>query len=202
MLIRILVSTCIAVGASFAARAQSVAPDTAEAGSMEEIAKATTEPRFSSPWVSLMYRRPPRYPRRQLSSAASRARPASWSTRHRPMLRSCARAASPRVKVYTIGRSEEGRDILLLAIADEKGIQNLDSLKAATTASASRDAARRRVIIGRGRSIKRSAAASDETLDGVRTATRGLQGIQILNALSSAMANSRMSRPSSDRPMV
>ena len=32
-------------------------------------------------------------------------------------------ASSPRVRVFTIGRSEEGRDIVLLAIADEAGIQ-------------------------------------------------------------------------------
>ena len=45
-------------------------------------------------------------------------------------------AASPRVRVFTIGKSEEGRDILLVAIADEKGIANLDQLKAATAALA------------------------------------------------------------------
>jgi len=33
--------------------------------------------------------------------------------------------------VFTIGRSEEGRDIILLAIADERGIQDLERLKAA-----------------------------------------------------------------------
>jgi hypothetical protein len=42
--------------------------------------------------------------------------------------------ASPRVRVFTIGRSEEGRDIVLLAIADEQGIRDLDKLKAATAA--------------------------------------------------------------------
>ena len=36
------------------ALAQSFAPDTPEAGSVEEIAKATTEPRFLSPWVSYL----------------------------------------------------------------------------------------------------------------------------------------------------
>jgi Zinc carboxypeptidase len=45
-------------------------------------------------------------------------------------------AASPRVRVFTIGRSEEGRDIILLVIADEKGIQNLDALKSANAALA------------------------------------------------------------------
>jgi len=33
--------------------------------------------------------------------------------------------SSARVRLFTIGRSEEGRDIVLLAVADEKGIQEL-----------------------------------------------------------------------------
>ncbi len=45
-------------------------------------------------------------------------------------------AASPRVRVFTIGRSEEGRDIFMLAIADEAGIRDLERLKAATAALA------------------------------------------------------------------
>ena len=44
--------------------------------------------------------------------------------------------SSPRVRVFTIGRSEEGRDIVLIAIADEQGIQDLERLKAATAALA------------------------------------------------------------------
>ncbi len=38
--------------------------------------------------------------------------------------------------MFTIGHSEEGRDILMLAIADETGIRDLDRLKAATAALA------------------------------------------------------------------
>src|SRR5579863_2760976 len=38
--------------------------------------------------------------------------------------------------MFTIGRSEEGRDIVLLAIADERGIASLEQLKAATAALA------------------------------------------------------------------
>ncbi len=45
-------------------------------------------------------------------------------------------AASPRVRVFTIGHSEEGRDIVMLAIADEVGIHDLSRLKAATAALA------------------------------------------------------------------
>ena len=45
-------------------------------------------------------------------------------------------AASPRVRMFTIGRSEEGRDIVMLAIADERGIADLDQIRAATAALA------------------------------------------------------------------
>jgi hypothetical protein len=40
------------------------------------------------------------------------------------------------VKVAVIGKTEEGREILLAAIADEEGIRDLDRLKAATAALA------------------------------------------------------------------
>src|SRR5579864_8922903 len=34
--------------------------------------------------------------------------------------------ASPRVKVFSIGRSEEGRETLMVAVSDEANIQQLD----------------------------------------------------------------------------
>ncbi len=40
-------------------------------------------------------------------------------------------AASPRAKFWTIGKSEEGRDMFVLAIADEATIRDLDRYKAA-----------------------------------------------------------------------
>ena len=40
-------------------------------------------------------------------------------------------AASDRVKVWTIGKSEEGRDMYVLAVADEETIRNLDTYKQA-----------------------------------------------------------------------
>jgi hypothetical protein len=40
------------------------------------------------------------------------------------------------VRLFTIGRSEEGRDIVLLAVTDENGIRDLERLKAATAALA------------------------------------------------------------------
>jgi hypothetical protein len=111
-----------------------VAPDVAEPGSTEEIARATTEPRFLSPWVAYL--------------PASATVPSPRAFLHRIMgapgelvesaqayayCRALA-AASPRVRLFTIGRSEEGREIVLLAIADEAGIQDLERLKAATAA--------------------------------------------------------------------
>ena len=109
-----------------------VAPDVAEPGSVEAIAKATGDPRLVSPWVSY------------LPESATVPSPVKFygrimgapgefvdSGKAYAYCRALA-AASPRVRVYTIGKSEEGRDIILVAIADEAGIRDLDRLKAAT----------------------------------------------------------------------
>src|SRR6516165_5086881 len=118
------------------ALAQSFAPDTPEAGSVEEIAQATTETRFLSPWVAY------------LPASASAVSPRSFLHRipgapgelvNSATAYAYCRAlagSSPRVRLFTIGRSEEGRDIVLLAIADEAGIRDLERLKAATAALA------------------------------------------------------------------
>jgi hypothetical protein len=45
-------------------------------------------------------------------------------------------AASPRARFFTIGTSEEGRDIVMLAIADEKTIGSLDAYRARLAALA------------------------------------------------------------------
>lgn len=112
------------------------APDVPEPGSIEGIAKATTDPHFLSPWVSYLPQslsvvspqkfldRIPGAPGELVDSAKAYA-----------YCRALA-ASSPRVRVFTIGRSEEGREILMLAIADESGIRGLDRLKAATAALA------------------------------------------------------------------
>ena len=111
-------------------------PDVAEPGSIEEIAGATTEARFMSPWVSYLpasatvpsphafLHRIPGAPGELVNTATAQA-----------YCRALA-DASPRVRLYTIGRSEEGRDIVMLAIADERGIADLERLKAATAALA------------------------------------------------------------------
>jgi hypothetical protein len=116
--------------------AQPVAADTAEPGSEQEIARATTESRFLSPWVA------------NLPASASVVSPRAFlhripgapgeladSATAYAYCRALA-ASSVRVRLFTIGRSEEGRDIVLLAIADEQGIRDLERLKAATAALA------------------------------------------------------------------
>jgi zinc carboxypeptidase len=148
--------------------AQVAAPDTPEPGSIEEIAKATTAPQFLSPWVSYLpasssvpsprafLKRIPGAPGELVDSAAAYGYARALAD------------ASPRVELFTIGRSEEGRDIVLLAIADEKGIQSLEQLKRDTAALAdprTTDADAAEQIVARARPIYYFNAAlhSDET---------------------------------------
>lgn len=148
--------------------AQSTAPDTPEPGSVEEIASATTEARFLSPWVAY------------LPASAAVVSPLAFlhripgaagelvnSQTAYAYCRALA-ASSPRVRLFTIGRSEEGRDIMLLAIADEPGIGDLERLKAATAALSDprrTDAASAERLVAEGRPIYYLNAAlhSDES---------------------------------------
>src|SRR5215207_1207237 len=110
----------------------SPAPDTTEPGSIEEIAKATTEPRFLSPWVAYVPASDSvPSPRAFFHRIAGAPGELVDSAKAYAYSRALA-AASPRVKVFTIGRSEEGREILMLAIADDTGIEQLERLKDAT----------------------------------------------------------------------
>src|SRR5262249_50131078 len=122
------------IGLPHLAWAQSFAPDTPEAGSVEEIAKATTETRFLSPWVAYLPASngavsPGSFLHRTPGAPGEFVTPTTAYAYFRALA-----GSSPRVRLFTIGRSEEGRDIVLLAIADEAGIRDLDRLKAATAA--------------------------------------------------------------------
>jgi zinc carboxypeptidase len=114
----------------------SVAPDVAEPGSIEAIAAATGDPRFISPWVAYLPASPtvpsPRAFLGRIPGAPGEL--VDTATAH-AYCRALA-AASARARVFTIGRSEEGREILMVAVADEVGIHDLDRLKAATAALA------------------------------------------------------------------
>src|SRR3974390_927877 len=82
-----------------------VAPDVAEPGSVEEIARATTEPRFLSPWVAYLPAAagvpPPRAFLHRIPGAPGELVESGQSYAY---CRALA-AASPRVRLFTIGRS-------------------------------------------------------------------------------------------------
>lgn len=112
------------------------APDTPEPGSVEAIAKLTTEARFGNPWVAYvpMSDTVPS-PTKYLGHVVGAAGELTSTAKIYGYFRKLAET-SARVRVQVIGRSEEGRDIILAAIADEEGIHNLARLKAATAALA------------------------------------------------------------------
>ncbi len=147
---------------------RAIAQDTPEPGSAEEIAQATTSPQFLSPWVASLpasssvpsprafFKRIPGAPGELVDSAQAYGYSRALA------------AASPRVEIFTMGRSAEGRDIVLLAIADEQGIQALDQLKKDTAALADprkTDPAAAEQIVERARPIYYFNAAlhADET---------------------------------------
>ena len=122
--------------ASLGINAQAQSPDIPEPGSAEAIAAATTDPHFISPWVSYIPQSatvpsPEKFLGRILGAPGE-----LLGTEKTYAYARALAAASPRVRVFTIGRSEEGRDIIMLAIADEAGTRDLDRLKAATAALA------------------------------------------------------------------
>jgi len=106
--------------------------DTPEPGSTEAIAKATTDARFLSPWVasipaSSKVPSPEKFFGRIMGAPGELVN----AEKAQDYLRALAEA-SPRVKFFSIGKSEEGRDIVMIAIADEAGIKNLEQLTNAT----------------------------------------------------------------------
>jgi hypothetical protein len=111
-------------------------PDIAEPGSAQAIAAATTDPHYVSPWVSYVPQSDTvPSPEKFLGRIMGAPGELLGTEKTYAYARALA-AASPRVRVFTIGKSEEGRDIIMLAIADEAGIRDLDRLKAATAALA------------------------------------------------------------------
>ncbi len=117
-----------------ATRAQNV--DVPEPGSAEAIAAATTDPHYVSPWVSSVpLSKTVPSPEKFFGRIMGAPGELLGTGKAYAYARALA-AASPRVRVFTLGHSEEGREILLLAIADEPGIRELDRLKAATAALA------------------------------------------------------------------
>src|SRR5919106_1473000 len=107
-------------------------PDTPEAGSVEAIARYTTETKFVNPWVAYVpassnVPSPTKY----LGHVVGAAGELSHTEKIYGYMRDLARA-SERVEVEVIGKSEEGRDILLVLISDDQNIKNIARLKQAT----------------------------------------------------------------------
>jgi len=111
-------------------------PDVAEPGTSDAIATATTDPHFISPLVSYIPQSEKVLSPEKFFGRIMGAPGELVGTEKGYAYARALGSASPRVRVFTIGRSEEGRDILMLAIADEAGIRDLDRLKAATAALA------------------------------------------------------------------
>jgi Zinc carboxypeptidase len=121
---------------AFAISAVAQNPDVPEPGSVEAIAAATTDPHFVSPLVSYVPQSgsvpsPEKFFRRIMGAPGELAGTEKAYSYARALA-----AASRRVRVFTIGKSEEGRDIVMLAIADEAGIRDIERLKSATGALA------------------------------------------------------------------
>lgn len=110
--------------------------DVPEPGSREAIAKATTEPRFLSPWVAdVPASETVPSPTRFLGHVAGAPGELTRTDRIYAYYRALA-AATPRVKVETIGKTEEGREILLVFVGSEANLGRLDELRRDTAALA------------------------------------------------------------------
>ena len=115
--------------ASLTVVANAQGPDIPEPGSVEAIAAATTDPHFGSPWVSYIPQsNTVPSPEKFLGRIMGAPGELLGTEKTYAYARALA-AASPRVRVFTIGHSEEGREIVVLAIADEDGIHDLERLK-------------------------------------------------------------------------
>jgi hypothetical protein len=96
----------------------------------EKIREFTTEPFFSTPYVDyLPASETVPTPLDVLGHIAGAADILSYPEEVYRYLRAVA-AASPRVEVFTIGETEEGREMILVVVADEETIANLDQHKA------------------------------------------------------------------------
>jgi len=126
------VAVAALIASAATASGPTYAPDIAEPGSVEAIAEATTDPKFLNPWVAYVPESPDiPSPTDFLGHIAGAPGELSRTTDVYGYLRALAEA-SPRVVVETIGTTEEGRDIILVAIADDDAIRDLPRYRDAT----------------------------------------------------------------------
>jgi hypothetical protein len=101
--------------------------DASEPGAREAIAAATTEPRFASPWVAdVPASATVPSPTKFLGHIAGAPGELTRSDRIYAYFRALA-AATPRVRVETLGRSEEGREMVLVLVGEN--VASADSLR-------------------------------------------------------------------------
>jgi hypothetical protein len=103
--------------------------DVPEPGSREAIAAATTEPRFLSPWVASV----PDHPRvpsptEHLGHIVGAPGELTRTDRIYAYYRALDQA-SDRVSLEVMGKTEEGRDILLLAVGDAQALADLEGAR-------------------------------------------------------------------------
>src|SRR5208282_2671765 len=131
-----MASLALLIPAAVAQSPDIAEPDIPEPGSVAAIAAATTDLHYVSPWVAYIPQSSAvPSPEKFLGRIMGAPGELLGTEKAYAYARALA-AASPRVRVFTIGHSEEGREILMLAIADEAGIRDLDRLKEATAALA------------------------------------------------------------------
>ena len=127
MIARVLV---LAALASAVATADDVRRDVPEPGTAQAIAAATTEERFLSPWVADLPDDPKvPSPSDFLGHIAGAPGELTRTAQIYGYYRALA-AATDRVRVETIGRTEEGRDILLVIVGESATLRDLDRLRA------------------------------------------------------------------------
>ena len=131
--IAVLLAVVVGLAALPSAAAESGNPDIPEPGSIEAIAAATTEERFSSSWVNYVPESATvPSPTDYLGHIVGAPGELSDTKQIYGYLRALAEA-SPRVRVETIGTTEEGRDIIVAIVADEPGMDQIDRLREATS---------------------------------------------------------------------
>ncbi len=95
----------------------------------EKILEYTTEPFFSTPYVDhLPASETVPTPLDVLGHIVGAPDVLSYPAEVYEYMRAVA-AASPRVEVFTMGETEEGREMILVVVSDEETIANLDSYK-------------------------------------------------------------------------
>ncbi len=98
----------------------------------KKIREATTDPAFTTKYVNYL---PAAAgipsPLEVLGHIAGAPNVLSYSADVYKYFKALAQA-SPRVKFFTVGKTEEGRDWIVAAVSDEKTIRNLDGYKAVT----------------------------------------------------------------------